>query len=174
MTGIIVTPLLRAQASASVALAKSIAACRARPIQHGCVTALRDEEGVPCTKLHPIYGDGEHDDAPGLNALLVDRCSVVAHDGETVLMRSNFQCPALPADRIYRIESPIFAYGALNFSPAGAKWETVWFPHYGKPILDCSLSVSFDPGEVRFFWFDFADGDPETDTTLRVTRVLKD
>jgi hypothetical protein len=27
---------------------------------------------------------------------------------------------------------------------------------------------------VRFFWFDFANGDPEHDNTLRVVRVTKD
>lgn len=167
-----------------VKAAAATAKAMAKPIRYGKLNyALiagegggRDLVGRPLEYLPLIYGDGIHDDAPGLNALIADRCVERLKDASLRELEAHI-CPSLPADRLYRIESPIISRGALNFSPAGYKFETVFFPFDGHHWPHCEmheggLSSGFEPGEIRFFWFDFADGDPERDTTLRI-RVLK-
>jgi hypothetical protein len=157
--GIHTTPLSRARVAAALALAKSESALRAKPIVYGKL-GPRNPNGKLLEKLPPIYGDGEHDDAPGLSALVDDRYAF------------GKPCPILPADRLYRLESPITATrGALVFTPAGSRYQMISFPHH-RPVLD--LSSAFEPGEVRFFWFDFANGDPENDNTLCISSVMKD
>jgi hypothetical protein len=121
------------------------AGLRVKPIKYGRLAGGRDISGRLLEYLEPVCGDGLHDDAPGINAILADRYK----DGQPLT-----SAVCLPADRLYRLESPITEKGTINFTVAGSTFESIWFPYN-------DLSYEFKEGEIRLFWFDFLDGSPE-------------
>lgn len=95
-------------------------------------TQKRGINGLCWDKLPPIYGDGEHDDEPGLSAALADRGSV-----------------DLPDYRIYRLHKPLSGNGGISISDPG---KSSTGTH-----IEPELSAPLKPGHARFFYVDQVD-----------------